>query len=143
VRGDDSHVPARRPDDAAGRVDPTVGAAGAADEVTGHRRARRGHGSVTRRTPPGSPCQCRVPMIRAPRAAPRRRGRLLRLKRWRSGVPTKILTQLGVHVYFVPGFHEDAALVRDLDAVFIRAGLAPTQLRVVVNEIMDALLGLP
>lgn len=58
-------------------------------------------------------------------------------------MPTKILTQFGVHVYFVPGFHEDAALVRDLDAVFIRAGLDPTQLRVVVNELMDALLGLP
>lgn len=58
-------------------------------------------------------------------------------------MPAKILTQLGVHVYFVPGFHEDAALVRDLNTAFIRAGLDPAQLQVVVNELMDALLGLP
>jgi len=58
-------------------------------------------------------------------------------------VPAKILTQLGVHVYFVPGFHEDAALVRDLGAVFIRAELDRAHLRAVVDELMDRLLGLP
>lgn len=55
-------------------------------------------------------------------------------------MPTTILTALGVHVYYVPGFHEGGALVRDLGAAFIRSDLSPDDLRCVVGQLMDCLL---
>lgn len=55
-------------------------------------------------------------------------------------MPAKILSTLGLRVYFVPGFHAGGALVRDLGAAFIRAGLDPTDLQAVVDGLMDCLI---
>lgn len=55
-------------------------------------------------------------------------------------MPTTILTALGLSVYFVPGFHESGALVRDLGAAFIRAELGPDDIKAVVDGLMDCLL---